>query len=76
MLPSERAMSCVNVYGLLGRRSRLACRHWLQMYVDAVVEEGVDEDLRRVLEGPVLVVARRKEVLRDIASQLFLSVFA
>lgn len=34
------------------------------MYVDGDV---VDVDLRRVLEGPVPVVARRKEVLSDMA---------
>jgi hypothetical protein len=38
------------------------------MYVDGDVEEDVD--LRRVLEAPVLFVARRKEVLSDMALQL------
>ena len=39
MLPSESVISCVNVYGRLGRRRRVACRHWEQMYV--VVGVGV-----------------------------------
>lgn len=38
------------------------------MYVDGDGEVE-DVDLRRVLEGPVLVVARRKEVLSDIVSR-------
>lgn len=63
-------MSCVNVYGRLGRRRRLACRHWVQTYADGDVEEVEDVDLRRVLEGPVLVVARRRDVLSDIVSRL------
>lgn len=36
------------------------------MYVDGDVE---DVDLRRVLEGPALDVARRKEVLSDMTLQ-------
>jgi hypothetical protein len=34
--PSERVTSCVNVYGLLGRRSKVAWRRWVG---DIVVEE-------------------------------------
>lgn len=40
------------------------------MYGDGDVEEVDVVDLRRLLEGPVLVVARRKEVLSDMALQL------
>lgn len=70
MLPSDSAMSCVNVYGRLGRRRRVACRHWLQMYdVDGADVEDVEDfstDFDRVVDGPVLDVTRRKEVLSDM----------
>lgn len=33
MLPSERVISCVKVYGRLGRRRSVACLHCMQMKV-------------------------------------------
>lgn len=33
VLPSERVMSCVKVYGRFGRRRSVACRHCEQMKV-------------------------------------------
>lgn len=45
------------------------------MYVDGDVEEVDVVDLRRVLEGPVLVVARRKEVLSDMVPQLMFGLY-
>lgn len=45
------------------------------MYVDGDVEEVDVVDVRRLLEGPVLVVARRKEVLSDMALQLMFGLY-
>lgn len=45
------------------------------MYVDGDVEEVDVVDLRKVLEGPVLVVARRKEVLSDMVPQLMFGLY-
>lgn len=54
MLPSESVISCVNVYGLRGRRRSVACRHCVQMKVvfgwkvlvpDSVVRRGVVIDI-------------------------------
>ena len=57
MLPSERVISWVNVYGLFGRRRRVAFRHWVQMYVAVFV--GVVEVGRFVAVAVAVLIRLR-----------------
>lgn len=58
VLPSERVISCVKVYGRLGRRRSVACLHCVQM---KVVLAGLERDA---------VEVRRMGRWRDIVDVL------